>query len=56
MGGPEPVLAPVPHSNLADLSVYVARESRGTGVGYTLLDRLADEAKRSGFHKSCFTP
>ncbi len=39
------------HSNLADLSVYVARESRGTGVGYTLLDRLADEAKRSGFHK-----
>ena len=39
------------HSSVADLSVYVARESRGKGVGSTLLERLADEAKRGGFHK-----
>ncbi len=39
------------HSSVADLSVYVARESRGKGVGYTLLERLADEAKRGGFRK-----
>jgi L-amino acid N-acyltransferase YncA len=39
------------HSSVADLSVYVARERRGEGIGYALLDRLADEAKRGGFHK-----
>jgi phosphinothricin acetyltransferase len=39
------------HSNIADLSVYVARRSRGQGVGYALLSALVQEAARNGFHK-----
>jgi L-amino acid N-acyltransferase YncA len=39
------------HADIADLSVYVARDHRGTGVGYALLKRLIDDAKRVGFHK-----
>jgi L-amino acid N-acyltransferase YncA len=39
------------HSDIADLSVYVARHHRGKGIGYALLQRLADEASVSGFHK-----
>lgn len=39
------------HSEIADLSVYVTRMQRGRGVGYALLDRLAQEAKANGFHK-----
>lgn len=35
----------------ADLSVYVARELRGKGVGYALLQRLIGEAGALGFHK-----
>jgi phosphinothricin acetyltransferase len=36
---------------VADLSVYVARERRGTGVGFALLSCLERIAKANGFHK-----
>lgn len=39
------------HENIADLSVYVARNHRGRGAGYVLLTALAQEAAKSGFHK-----
>jgi L-amino acid N-acyltransferase YncA len=39
------------HSNIADLSVYVARGHRGRGFGYYLLARLQEEAVKSGFRK-----
>lgn len=39
------------HAGIADVSVYVAREHRGTGVGLALLRRLTDEARANGFHK-----
>jgi phosphinothricin acetyltransferase len=39
------------HSSIADLSVYVARRYRGKGIGYALLQRLADEGRHNGFHK-----
>jgi phosphinothricin acetyltransferase len=39
------------HSSIADLSVYVARYYRGKGIGYALLQRLADEARHGGFRK-----
>ncbi len=39
------------HANIADLSVYVARDHRSEGVGTALLAGLVDEAKRAGFHK-----
>ena len=39
------------YAHVADLSIYVAREARGTGVGRVLLARIIDEARRIGFHK-----
>jgi L-amino acid N-acyltransferase YncA len=36
---------------VADFSVYVAREARGTGVGSALLREVIAEAKRLGYHK-----
>ncbi len=36
---------------VADLSVYVARERRGTGVGFALLSALERTAKSHDFHK-----
>lgn len=39
------------HSQIADLSVYVARAHRGRGIGSALLDALGDAAKAGGFHK-----
>jgi len=39
------------HADVADLSVYVARERRGKGVGYALLQRLIADAGPCGFHK-----
>jgi L-amino acid N-acyltransferase YncA len=39
------------HSQIADLSVYVARQHRGEGVGFALLTRLAHDAAASGFRK-----
>jgi phosphinothricin acetyltransferase len=36
---------------VADLSIYVARSARGTGVGSTLLATLERRAKQHGFHK-----
>ena len=32
------------HADIADLSVYVARERRGKGIGYALLQRLIADA------------
>jgi|HubBroStandDraft_4_1064222.scaffolds.fasta_scaffold119485_3 L-amino acid N-acyltransferase YncA len=39
------------HSEIADLSVYVARVHRSKGIGYSLVTRLADEARKGAFHK-----
>jgi L-amino acid N-acyltransferase YncA len=39
------------HENIADLSVYVARNHRGRGAGYVLVAALTQEASTSGFHK-----
>lgn len=39
------------YNGVADLSIYVARDARGTGVGSTLLGALERRAKEHGFHK-----
>ena len=39
------------HAAIADLSVYVARDQRGRGIGRVLLDELVDIAVRGGFRK-----
>lgn len=39
------------HSEIADLSVYVARAHRNKGIGHSLLIRLAHEARKAAFHK-----
>ncbi len=39
------------HADVADLSVYVARERRGKGIGYALLQRLIADAGALDFHK-----
>jgi len=39
------------YSGVADLSIYVARSARGTGVGSELLEALERCAKENAFHK-----
>jgi L-amino acid N-acyltransferase YncA len=39
------------YDHVADLSIYVERAARGTGVGRALLPRIIDEARRIGYHK-----
>jgi L-amino acid N-acyltransferase YncA len=39
------------YAGVAECSVYVDPESRGRGLGIALLEALADEAARRGFHK-----
>ncbi|MBO0779487.1 MAG: GNAT family N-acetyltransferase [Ktedonobacteraceae bacterium] len=39
------------YDHVADLSVYVAREQRGRGIGDTLLSALEVRARRLGYHK-----
>ncbi|AHV97392.1 phosphinothricin acetyltransferase [Paenibacillus sabinae T27] len=39
------------YNGVADLSIYIGRESRGQGVGSTLLQALEDEAKDRDFYK-----
>ncbi len=39
------------YRGVADLSIYVARDARGTGVGAALLAALERAAKEYGFHK-----
>jgi phosphinothricin acetyltransferase len=39
------------HADVADLSVYVARDLRGSGVGFALLKSLIADAAVEGFHK-----
>ncbi len=39
------------YDHVADFSVYVAREARGSGVGTRLLTALEERARRIGFHK-----
>jgi L-amino acid N-acyltransferase YncA len=36
---------------VSDFSVYVARASRGTGVGRELLEKLIETAREIGYHK-----
>jgi L-amino acid N-acyltransferase YncA len=39
------------YDHVADLSVYVAREQRGRGIGDALLGALEERARAAGFHK-----
>ncbi len=39
------------YDHVADLSVYVAREQRGRGIGDLLLSALEGRARANGFHK-----
>jgi len=39
------------YDNVVDLSVYVAREQRGRGIGDSLLGALEQRARRIGYHK-----
>ena len=39
------------YAGVAECSVYVDPEARGRGLGSTLLEELAAEAARRGFHK-----
>jgi L-amino acid N-acyltransferase YncA len=39
------------YRGVADLSVYVARDARGTGIGTLLLRALEETAKANEFHK-----
>ena len=39
------------HAEIADLSVYVARDSRGRGVGTALLGEIERAGLQNGFHK-----
>ena len=39
------------YAHVADVSVYVARERRGTGVGRALLVALEERARHLGYHK-----
>ena len=39
------------YRHVADISVYVARASRGRGAGTTLLARLIELGREIGFHK-----
>ena len=39
------------YDHVADISVYVARERRGRGVGRRLLERLVELAREIGYHK-----
>ncbi|MDF2923944.1 MAG: pat [Paenibacillaceae bacterium] len=39
------------YSGVADLSIYVSRIHRGTGIGAVLLHQLDIEARRQNFHK-----
>jgi len=39
------------YEHVADISVYVAREARGSGVGGRLLPELEHLARRVGYHK-----
>ena len=38
-------------AGVADLSIYVERGARGTGVGTLLLSALEESARQHGFHK-----
>ncbi|WP_019156630.1 arsinothricin resistance N-acetyltransferase ArsN1 family A [Robertmurraya massiliosenegalensis] len=39
------------YSGVADLSVYIARDSRGKGIGGLLLTAIDEVARQNGFHK-----
>ena len=39
------------YSGVADLSIYVARDARGSGVGKALLRALEEPAREGGFYK-----
>ncbi len=46
-----PYSARAAYDRVGDLSIYVLRSARGTGVGSRLLAALEESARRNGFHK-----
>lgn len=39
------------YAGIAEFAVYVARDARRSGIGRTLLESLADNAREAGFYK-----
>src|SRR5215212_7855628 len=39
------------YAHVADFSIYVGREARGTGIGQALLASLIERARELGYHK-----
>lgn len=39
------------YAGVGDLSVYIAREYRGRGIGSLLLKAIEEAARKNGFHK-----
>jgi L-amino acid N-acyltransferase YncA len=39
------------YAGIGEATLYIAREARGRGIGGALLDALASEAARAGYHK-----
>lgn len=39
------------YTGVADLSIYIEKECRGSGIGQILLEKVVEEARKEGFYK-----